>query len=56
MRYQSIENSTVTSASGYGTSTTGGTEVPEPGMLGLFGGGLLALGLMRRRRKPAIAG
>lgn len=58
VRYQSITGAgNVTSASGRGsttstsTSTTSGTSVPEPGMLGLFGAGLLGLGLMRRRRK-----
>ena len=67
VRYQSITGAgNVTSASGNGTLTstggsTGGTPVPEPGMLGLLGGGLIALGLMRRRRsagrvvRPAAA-
>ena len=62
VRYQSITGAGhVSSASGAGTptststSTTSGTTVPEPGMLGLFGAGLLGLGLMRRRRKPAVA-
>ena len=57
VRYQSITGAgNVTSASGKVTttstgSTTGGTPVPEPGMLGLFGAGLLGLGLLRRRRR-----
>jgi len=32
------------------TSTGGSTQVPEPGMLGLFGLGLIGLGYARRRR------
>lgn len=60
IRYQSITGAgSVSSAtgtgvsSGIGGSTTGGTQVPEPGMLALFG--LSALGLMyaRRRRNGA---
>ena len=31
----------------------GATQVPEPGMLGLFGGGVLLLAARRRRRVPA---
>lgn len=60
VRYQSISGvSGVSSASGSGTltstssSTSGGT-VPEPGALGLFGGGLIALAFMRRRRGVGI--
>jgi hypothetical protein len=34
-----------------GVNQTGGTPVPEPGTLALFGAGLGALGLTRRRRK-----
>ncbi|OCC25665.1 PEP-CTERM sorting domain-containing protein [Croceicoccus estronivorus] len=63
VRYQSVDGAgNVTSASGYGTNTTsssssssGGTEVPEPGVLGLMGVGLVAIGLLRRRRQYAKA-
>lgn len=58
VRYQSITGAgNVTSATGSGTltSTSGGTNVPEPGMLGLMGSALLAIGLLRRRRKAAPA-
>ncbi|MDF8335432.1 cistern family PEP-CTERM protein [Novosphingobium cyanobacteriorum] len=60
VRYQSIVGvNGVSSASGAGTisstsSTTGGTPVPEPGMLGLFGAGAIALAFARRR-KPTLA-
>ncbi|MFC4295241.1 cistern family PEP-CTERM protein [Novosphingobium tardum] len=52
IRYQSITGAgNISSASGSGTMTsTGGTPVPEPGMLGLFGLGLIGIALMRRRR------
>jgi hypothetical protein len=54
VRYQSIVGAgNVTSASGSGTltsTTSGGTSVPEPGMLGLFGAALVGVGLMRRRQ------
>jgi len=37
-------------------STSGGTSVPEPGMLGLFAAGLAGLAFARRkRRQPLIA-
>lgn len=56
VRYQSITGvKNVTSASGAGTlaggsTSSGGTPVPEPGMVGLFGAGLVGLALLRRRR------
>lgn len=64
VRYQSISgtNNPPSSASGSGTltststsSSSGGTSVPEPGMLGLMAGGLVAMGLIRRRRNSAVA-
>jgi len=67
VRYQSVSGAgNITSASGAGTltssgsSSTGGTSVPEPGMLGLMGGAAAALVLLRRRRQtvrraPAFA-
>lgn len=61
VRYQSITGvSGISSASGSGTmtsssggSTSGGSAVPEPGMLVLFGGSLLALAWISRRRFAA---
>ncbi len=52
VRYQSITGAgNVTSASGEGTMTsTGGTSVPEPGVLGMMLGGIAAIALLRRRR------
>ena len=45
---------TTTTTSGGTTSTSsGGTAVPEPGMLGLLGGAVAALALVRRRRRIA---
>lgn len=66
VRYQSISGVPgISSASGAGTMTststggsTGGTPVPEPGMLGLFGLSLVGLAMARRRqsaRRLAIA-
>jgi hypothetical protein len=66
VRYQSVSGAgNITSASGAGTltsggSSSGGTSVPEPGMLGLMGGAAAALVLLRRRRQtvrraPAFA-
>ena len=61
VRYQSITGAgNVTSATGAGTVTssgstggsTGGTPVPEPGMIGLFGLGLIGLAMTRRRQAP----
>lgn len=57
-RYQSITGAgKVSSATGAGTltGTSGGTSVPEPGMLGLFGAALIGVGLMRRRQRFAAA-
>lgn len=61
LRYQSIDgaNNPPSSASGSGTLTstggsTGGTSVPEPGMLGLMAGGLVLVGLTRRRQKVRL--
>ncbi|KLE33620.1 hypothetical protein AAW01_02300 [Aurantiacibacter gangjinensis] len=54
VRYQGITGAGgVTSASGQSTtsSSTSGTQVPAPGMIGLLGLGLLGLGAMRRRRR-----
>lgn len=56
VRYQSIAGVPgISSASGAGTissgsTSSGGTAVPEPGMLGLFGMGLAGLALARRRQ------
>ena len=58
VRYQSITGAgNVTSATGAGTvsstsssSSGGGTPVPEPGVLGLFGLGLIGLTFLRRDR------
>ncbi len=55
VRYQSITGvAGITSASGTGTltSTSGGTSVPEPGMLALFALGVLGIVIGRRRVIP----
>ena len=56
VRYQSITGAgNVTSANGAGTMTsTGGTSVPEPGVLGMMLGGIAAIALLRRRRRRAL--
>ena len=56
VRYQGVNGDG--SASGKVTtssSSTGGTQVPEPGMLGLFGLALCGIGVMRRRRRAIAA-
>lgn len=56
VRYQGISGAgDVTSATGQSTtsSSSSGTQVPEPGMLGMLGLSLLGVGLMRRRRRHA---
>lgn len=61
VRYQSITGiSGVSSASGTGTlsstsTSSGGTPVPEPGMVLLFAGGLIGLMAFRRKLLPATA-
>lgn len=60
LRYQSITGvNGVSSASGTGTlstsTSTGGTAVPEPGMLLLFAGGVLGLVAFRRKLLPTAA-
>lgn len=60
VRYQSVtgvdgissaNGQQVSSSTSGGSTTSGGTPVPEPGMLGLFAASLIGLGLMRRRRR-----
>jgi len=54
VRYQGISGAgDVTSATGQSTtsSSSSGTQVPEPGMLGLLGLSLLGAGFMHRRRR-----
>ncbi len=58
VRYQSITGAGgISSASGdVTTSSSGGTSVPKPGMLGMMGGAVAALALLRRRKlAPALA-
>ena len=57
VRYQSITGAgAITSANGSGTLTSsGGTSVPEPGMLGLLSLTLIAVAVTRRRRQSAQA-
>lgn len=59
VRYQSITGAgNITSASGAGSmvsTTSGGTSVPEPGVLGMLAGGIFAIALLRRRRRPVVA-
>lgn len=56
VRYQSITGAgNISSANGSGSLSTsgGGTQVPEPGTVGLLAGGLAAAWLLRRRRPVA---
>ena len=54
VRYQGIGGAgAVTSATGGHTSTSG-TPVPAPGMLGLLALALVSLGFARRRRRPDV--
>ena len=59
VRYQSITGAgNISSASGSGSLTSTGSSggsVPEPGMVGLLGGALIATAFLRRRRNPALA-
>ena len=56
VRYQSVTGAgTVSSASGQQvSSSSGGTRVPEPGMLGILGVSLIGLGLARRRQSRGM--
>ncbi|MBW8783420.1 MAG: PEP-CTERM sorting domain-containing protein [Novosphingobium sp.] len=42
---------TSSSTSSTSSTSSGGTSVPEPGMFGLMGAGVLALAIARRRAK-----
>ena len=48
---------TTSTTGGHTTSggTSGGTQVPEPGMLGLFAAGVVGIGMARRRRRSTDA-
>ena len=63
VRYQSVtgvdwissaNGQQVSSSTSGGSTTSGGTPVPGPGMLGLFAASLIGLGLMRRRRRGGL--
>ncbi|MEO5707385.1 MAG: PEP-CTERM sorting domain-containing protein [Alteraurantiacibacter sp.] len=47
----SSTSSSTSSTTGGSTSTTSGTQVPEPGMLGMFGLGLAGIAFGRRRMR-----
>ncbi len=51
----STTSSTTTSTTSTTSSTTGGTDVPEPGLMGMFGAGVVAMAMLRRRRRLALA-
>ena len=46
--------SSTSSTSTSTTSISSGTQVPEPGMVGLFGAGLIGLGAIQLRRRKAL--
>ena len=51
----SMCNTTTSTTSTTTTSTSSGNEVPEPGMLGMAGAGLLGIAMLRRRKARAKA-
>jgi hypothetical protein len=53
-RYNCGSTSSTSSTSTSTTSTSSGTQVPEPGMIGLFGAGLIGLGAIQLRRRKAL--